>query len=317
MEEGNQTCVTEFVLLGFTDIPYLQVTLFVFAFAFYLLNITSNSTIMTVVIAEPRLHTPMYYLLANLSLLDFCISSAIVPKMLSGFMVEKKTISFEACIVQLHFSHFFGCTEAMLLTAMSIDRYVAICHPLRYLTIMTIMNVSACIWLTSCSWSVGFMYSLPHTILTARLPFCASNRVSHFFCDIKPLLKLACTDTYINEILVLLITGFVAIGTFGMILLSYVYIGSHLMKIKSSESRQKAFSTCVSHLTVVLFFLGAAACTYLGPTTNDSMYKDRMAAILFTVITPTLNPIIYALRNEVVKQSMKKLIYGNVVWWPS
>ncbi|XP_069490888.1 olfactory receptor 12D1-like [Ambystoma mexicanum] len=317
MEEGNQTCVTEFVLLGFTDIPYLQVALFVFAFAFYLLNITANSTIMTVVIAEPRLHTPMYYLLANLSLLDFCISSAIVPKMLSGFMVEKKTISFEACIVQLHFSHFFGCTEAMLLTAMSIDRYVAICHPLRYLTIMTIMNVSACIWLTSCSWSVGFMYSLPHTILTARLPFCASNRVSHFFCDIKPLLKLACTDTYINEILVLLITGFVAIGTFGMILLSYVYIGSHMMKIKSSESRQKAFSTCVSHLTAVFFFLGAAACTYLGPTTNDSMYKDRMAAILFTVVTPTLNPIIYALRNEVAKQSMKKLIYGNVVWWPS
>ncbi|XP_069491489.1 olfactory receptor 12D1-like [Ambystoma mexicanum] len=314
MEEGNQTRVTEFVLLGLTDSPYLQVVFFVFGFAFYLLNITANSLIMTVVITEPLLHTPMYYLLANLAFLDFCISSVTVPKMLSNFMVEKKTISFGGCIAQMHLFHFLGCTECMLLMSMSIDRYVAICLPLRY---VTIMNDGACFWLTSSSWSVGFLYSLPHTILTAKLPFCASNRISHFFCDIKPLMKLACSDTYINESLVLIITGFFSLSTFGMILVSYVYIGSHLMKIKSSESRQKAFSTCVSHLTVVLFFFGTAICTYLGPVTNDSMYKDRMAAILFTVVTPTLNPIIYALRNKEVKQSMKKLFYRSAVWWPS
>ncbi|XP_069491493.1 olfactory receptor 12D1-like [Ambystoma mexicanum] len=314
MEDGNQTHVTEFVLLGFTEMPYLQVVLFVFALAFYILNIMANSIIVTVVITEPNLHTPMYYLLANLSFLDFCISSVTVPKMLCDFMVEKKTISFEGCIAQLHFFHLLGCTEAMLLTSMSIDRYVAICHPLRY---VTIMNASTCIWLTSSSWSVGFLYSLPHTILTARLPFCASNQVSHFFCDIKPLLKLACTDTYINEMLVSIIAGFFAPSALFMILVSYVYIGSHLMKIKSSESRQKAFSTCVSHLTVVLFYFGTAICTYLRPSTKDSMDQDRMTAILFTVVTPTLNPIIYALRNKEVKQSMKKLIYSNVVWWPS
>ncbi|XP_069491445.1 olfactory receptor 12D1-like [Ambystoma mexicanum] len=282
---------------------------FVFAFTFYLINITANSVIMTVVITEPNLHTPMYYLLANLSLLDFCFSSVTVPKMLSDFMVEKNMISFGGCIAQLHFIHFLGCTEAMLLMSTSMDRYVAICHPLRY---VTVMNDSACIWLTSTSWSVGFLYSFSHTILTARLPFCASNRDSHFFCDIKPLLKLACTNTFINEILVTVITGLLAVGTLFMILVSYVYIGSHLMKIKSSESRQKAFSTCASHLTVVLFYYGTAICIYLRPSTKDSMDQDRMTAILFTVVTPTLNPIIYALRNKEVKQSMKKLIYGPV-----
>ncbi|XP_069490421.1 olfactory receptor 12D1-like [Ambystoma mexicanum] len=314
MEEGNQTRVTEFVLLGFTDIPYLQVILFVFALAFYLLNIMANSIIVTVVIAEPHLHTPMYYLLSNLSFLDFCFSSVTVPKMLVDFMAQKKTISFGGCIAQLHFFHFLGSTEAMLLASMAFDRYVAICHPLRY---VVIMNNSACILLAASSWSIGFVYSLFNAILTARLPFCSSNLVSHFFCDIKPLLKLACTDTYINEILMTILTGIVALSTFSMILVSYVYIGSHLIKIKSSESRQKAFSTCVSHLTVVLFYFGTAISIYLRPATKDSIDQDRMTAILISVITPTLNPLIYALRNKEVKQSLKKLIYGNAVRWPS
>ncbi|XP_069490298.1 olfactory receptor 12D1-like [Ambystoma mexicanum] len=311
MEGGNETRVTEFVLLGVTDAPDLQLILFSLTLAFYLLSLLGNSIIVTVVVTEPHLHTPMYYLLANLSFLDFCYSSVTVPKMLEDIMSQKKTISFGGCIVQLHFFHFLGSTEAMLLASMSFDRYVAICHPLRY---VVIMNNAACILLALFSWSIGFLYSLFHTILTARLPFCASNRVSHFYCDIKPLLKLACTDTYINERLVTVITGSVALSTFFMILVSYVYIGSHLMKIKSSESRQKAFSTCASHLTVVVFYFGTAFCTYLRPTTKDSLDQDRMTAILFTVVTPALNPIIYALRNKEVKRSMKKLIYGNAVW---
>ncbi|XP_069490187.1 olfactory receptor 12D1-like [Ambystoma mexicanum] len=311
MEGGNETRVTEFVLLGVTDAPDLQLILFSLTLAFYLLSLLGNSIIVTVVVTEPHLHTPMYYLLANLSFLDFCYSSVTVPKMLADIMSQKKTISFGGCIVQLHFFHFLGSTEAMLLASMSFDRYVAICHPLRY---VVIMNNAACILLALFSWSIGFLYSLFHTILTARLPFCASNRVSHFYCDIKPLLKLACTDTYINERLVTVITGSVALSTFFMILVSYVYIGSHLMKIKSSESRQKAFSTCASHLTVVVFYFGTAFCTYLRPTTKDSLDQDRMTAILFTVVTPALNPIIYALRNKEVKRSMKKLIYGNAVW---
>ncbi|KAM3918977.1 olfactory receptor 12D1-like [Leptodactylus fuscus] len=304
MEELNETIVTEFILLGITSLPKLQVFLFVTFLMFYLLSFVGNLCIVTVVIADHGLHTPMYFLLGNLSFLDFFYATTTVPKMLSGLLMEDKKISFQACITQLHIFHFLGSTEAMLLASMSYDRYVAICNPLRYHVLMARV---VCIELAFTSWLIGFLYSLFHTILTSRLPFCRMNQITHFYCDIKPLLRLACTDTHINESLVNIVTGSVALGTFVLIIISYIFIATHLQNIRSEQGRSKAFSTCSAHLTVVLLYFGTAFCTYLKPATKDSLEQDRMTAILFTVITPALNPIIYALRNKDVKKALRKL----------
>ncbi|XP_053576246.1 olfactory receptor 12D3-like [Bombina bombina] len=308
MEKSNQTSVTEFILLGITNIPRLKIWLFLVFFIFYLFNLIGNLSIVVVVIYDRSLHTPMYFLLGNLSFLDFFYGTTTVPKMLAGLVMEDKKISFQSCITQLHVFHFLGSTEALLLMSMSYDRYVAICNPLRY---HILMAKTACIQLASSSWATGFIYSLSHTILTSRLPFCKFNKVSHFYCDIKPLLKLACTDTHLNESLVSIVTGFVALSSFLLIVISYIFIGTHLLKIASSQGRGKAFSTCTSHLTVVLLYYGTAFCTYLRPATKDSLEQDRLTAILFTVITPALNPLIYALRNKDVKKGLSKLFLGH------
>ncbi|XP_075048072.1 olfactory receptor 12D2-like [Mixophyes fleayi] len=280
MEELNETSVKEFILLGITNLPQVQTFLFITFLLFYLFCFVGNLSIVTVVITDHGLHTPMYFFLSNLSFLDFFYATTTVPKMLSGLLMEDKTISFQGCIIQLHFFHFLGSTEATLLSSMSYDRYVAICNPLRY---HVLMSRTICIELAFISWLVGFLYSLLHTILTSRLPFCSANKITHFYCDIKPLLKLACTDTHVNEGLVSIITGSVALG------------------------RNKAISTCTSHLIVVLLYYGTAFCTYLRPATKDSLEQDRITAVLFTVITPALNPLIYALRNKEVKRALRKL----------
>ncbi|KAG8560297.1 hypothetical protein GDO81_014897 [Engystomops pustulosus] len=303
MEELNETFVNEFILLGITNLPELQLFFFVMFLIFYLLSFVGNLSIVTLVIADHGLHTPMYFLLGNLSFLDFFYATTTVPKMLSGLLVEDKKISFQGCIAQLHIFHFLGSTEAMLLASMSYDRYVAICNPLRY---HVLMARAVCIELAFISWLIGFLYSLSHTILTSRLPFCHFNKITHFYCDIKPLLKLACTDTHINESLVNILTGSVALSTFVLIIISYTFIVVHLQNIRSEKGRSKAFSTCTSHLTVVFLYFGTAFCTYLRPATKDSLEQDRMTAVLFTVITPALNPIIYALRNKEVKRALKK-----------
>ncbi|KAM4663649.1 olfactory receptor 12D1-like [Discoglossus pictus] len=303
MEILNQTSVTEFVLLGITNIPQLQMPLFILFLTFYIFNLIGNLSIVIVVIHDYNLHTPMYFLLGNLSFVDLFYSSNIVPKLLAGLLMEDKKISFQGCIFQLHVFHFLGSTEALLLMSMSYDRYVAICKPLRY---NIIMAKAACIQLASGSWATGFLYSLSHTILTSRLPFCRF-KVSHFCCDIKPLLKLACTDTTLNESLVSIVTGFVGLSSFSLIVISYSFIATHLMNINSSQGRRKAFSTCISHMTVVLLYYGTAFFTYLRPATKDSLEQDRLSAILFTVITPALNPLIYALRNKDVKKALYKM----------
>ncbi|XP_040266987.1 olfactory receptor 12D2-like [Bufo bufo] len=310
MEEVNETIVTEFILLGITDLRELQVFFFVTFLFFYLLSFLGNLSIVTVVSVDHVLHTPMYFLLGNLSFLDFFYATTTVPKMLSGLLVEDKKISFQGCIVQLHIFHFLGSTEAMLLASMSYDRYVAICNPLRY---HILMARAMCLQLAFTSWLIGFLYSLFHTILTSRLPFCNKNKVKHFYCDIKPLLKLACTDTHINESLVNIVTGSVALGTFVLIMISYTFIATHLQNIRSDQGRSKAFSTCTSHLTVVLLYFGTAFCTYLRPATKDSLEQDRVTAVLFTVITPALNPIIYALRNKDVKRAFRKLFFEGLL----
>ncbi|KAM8921464.1 olfactory receptor 12D1-like [Pelodytes ibericus] len=307
MEAWNGTSIHDFILMGLTDIPWLQKVLLVSFSFLYLLNILGNTSIMTLVIRDPTLHTPMYFLLGNLSFMDMLYASTTVPKMLVGFLMEN-TISIKGCITQLHFFHFLGCSEGVILASMGYDRYVAICKPLRY---NTIMDKTVCIQLVLASCITGLAYSMIHSVMTSQLPFCLQRKIRHFFCDVKPVIKLACTDTHLNEIMLTVVGGFFSTGTFFLTMISYCYISIHLLNIRCSRGRRKAFSTCSSHLTIVILFYGTAMCTYLGPSSDASIEKDKVAAILFTVITPTLNPFIYAFRNKEVKKSLKRVFKNS------
>ncbi|KAM4663607.1 olfactory receptor 12D1-like [Discoglossus pictus] len=301
----NQTLVTSFLLLGLTEIVEVQTILFGVFSIFYITNLTGNISIMVLTLKNPSLHTPMYFFLWNLSFIDICFSSVAVPKMLADFLVLKKTISFGGCMCQIHFFHFMGSTEVMLLTIMSYDRYVAIGNPLRY---FLIMNPTVCISLALGAWVAGFFHSLLHTVLTAKLPFCGPNLVNHFFCDIKPVLKLACSDTSLNLKLLIRVTGSLATTSFLLTFLSYLSITKYLLKIRTTEGRKNAFSTCSAHLTVVFLLYGTAIFTYLRPSSQHLLDQDRIIAVMFTVVTPALNPIIYTLRNKDMKKAMMQMV---------
>ncbi|XP_068110979.1 olfactory receptor 12D1-like [Hyperolius riggenbachi] len=302
MEGWNGTTAYVFTLMGVTSLFWLEKLLFVLVLFFYILDVLGNIAIMFLVFRDVSLHSPMYILLANLSFVDVCFSTVTVPKMLVGFWTEN-TISLEGCVAQMYFFHFLGCTEGVLLASMGYDRFVAICHPLRYHTLMKKM---VCFQFVLVAWVIGLSTSLVHAIMTSQLPFCSSTKIKHFFCDVKPVIKLACVDTHLNEAVLTNVLGFLSTSTFLLTILSYVYIIHNLIKIRSSQGRAKAFSTCSSHLTIVMLFYGTAMCTYLGPSTEDSIEKDRIAALLFTVITPAMNPVIYTFRNKDVKKSLKK-----------
>ncbi|XP_071972526.1 olfactory receptor 12D1-like [Engystomops pustulosus] len=308
MEEINKTLLDEFIFTGITGQPWLQKFLFVFVLFFYILDICGNLTIVSLVVRDPTLQSPMYFLLGNLSFLDFLFSSVTVPKLMAGLLMMN-AITVKGCITQMYFFHALGCTEGVLLASMGYDRYVAICHPLQYINIM---RRSTCIQLVFVSWLTGCSTSLIHAVMTSQLPFCNNQRIKHFFCDVKPVIKLACKDISVNEITLATVSGFLSTGTFSLTMLSYVFIITSILKIKSSKGRSKIFSTCSSHFTIVILFYGTAMCTYLGPSSETSLEKDRIAAILFTVITPTLNPIIYALRNKEVMNAIKKLIKRSI-----
>ncbi|XP_044127275.1 olfactory receptor 12D2-like [Bufo gargarizans] len=303
MDPLNKTSLSDFILTGLTDVPWLQKLLFIFVLFFYQLGNMGNIIIIILAIRDPSLHSPMYFFLANLSFLDICFSSVTVPKIMAGFWIQN-VISIKACIVQMYFFHALGFSEGVLLSAMGYDRYVAICHPLRY---RIIMRRSICFYLVFLSWSAGLTTSLVNALMTSQLPFCNVNRVRHFYCDVKPVIKLACRDIRFNEMTLLYFSGFICTGTFILTVLSYFYIISHLVNHQSSKGRSKAFSTCSAHLTVVLLFYGTAMCTYLGPDSEASIESDRVAAILATVITPSLNPIIYTLRNKEVRNSLRNM----------
>nr|DBA14201.1 TPA: hypothetical protein GDO54_005203 [Pyxicephalus adspersus] len=290
--------------MGVTDLSWLQKVLFVLVVFFYLLDVLGNSVIISLVFQDISLHSPMYFLLANLSFVDICFSSVTVPKMMVGFW-KHNTISLEGCIAQMYFFHFLGCTEGILLASMGYDRYAAICQPLRY---NALMGKNVCVFFVLISWVIGLTTSFVHAIMASQLPFCNSNKIMHFFCDVKPVIKLACADIHLNEAILTNVLGFLSTVTFVLTIVSYVFIIFSLLKIRSSYRRSKAFSTCSSHLTVVILFYGTAMCTYLGPSTKDTIEKDRIAALLFTVITPAMNPVIYTLRNQEVKKSLKKAL---------
>ncbi|KAM3821109.1 olfactory receptor 12D3-like [Vipera latastei] len=300
----NQTKVEEFILLGLNKDLELQYIFFAIFLLLYMATLVGNGAIVIVVLAEPRLHSPMYFFLGNLSCLDIFHSTITIPKMLSGFLTEPQTISFNGCMVQLFFLYFLGSSEGILLGIMAYDRYVAICNPLRY-TIT--MRKECCFLMATATLLTGFFHALMHVVVTAHLPFCGPNLIEHFVCDIKPLLKLACGSTYLNLMLLSIVTSSVVMGPFIFILLSYLYIITFLLcKVQSQSGWQKAFFTCGSHLTVVALLYIPVLSNYMLPTVGNSSQRDMIITLFYSTITPVLNPLIYTLRNREVKVTMKK-----------
>ncbi|KAF7487209.1 olfactory receptor 12D3-like [Marmota monax] len=304
----NVTTVDEFLLLSLTSVPELQPVFFVMFLIIYLINLVGNGAILMIVILEPKLHSPMYFFLGNLSCLDICYSSVTLPKVLMNLLSTRRAISFLGCITQLHFFHFLGSTEAILLALMAFDRFVAICNPLRY---TVIMNPQLCVLLAAVTWFFSFFNALMHSVMTARLDFCHSLKLNHFFCDVKPLLELACGNTELNQWILSIVTGSVSMGAFFLTLLSYFYIiGFLVLKNRSCRILHKALSTCASHFMVVCLFYGPVGFTYIRPASATSMSEDQTVAVIYSAVTPVLNPLIYTLRNKEVMLALKK-IFGR------
>ncbi|XP_067151499.1 olfactory receptor 4S2-like, partial [Apteryx mantelli] len=303
----NVSSVKEFILLGLSKNQGVQKICFVVFLFFYIVTVAGNLLIVVTVVSSQRLNSPMYFFLCHLSIADICFSSVTAPKMIADFLVEKKTISFGGCMAQLFGLHFFACAEIFILTAMAYDRYFAICRPLHYTTLMT---RRVCGWMVMGSWVGGFVHSLVHTLITVSLPFCGPNKIDHYFCDVHPLLQLACTDTYVVGVIVVANSGMITLVSFVILVTSYIVILFSL-KRRTSEGRYKALSTCGSHITVVILFFGPCTFIYIRPSSNLS--EDKSVAVFYTVITPMLNPLIYTLRNEEMKRAMRKL-WNRKVW---
>ncbi|XP_005330117.4 olfactory receptor 4C15 [Ictidomys tridecemlineatus] len=298
----NQSFITEFVFMGLSQNSTIQKILFVVFLLVYIATIGGNMLIVVTILCSPvLLGSPMYFFLAVLSFLDVCYSSAITPKMVVDSIHERKTITFEGCMIQLFTEHLFGGAEMIILTAMAYDRYVAICKPLHY---STIMNWRLCGILVGVAWSGGFLHSIIQILFTFQLPFCGPNVIDHFMCNLYPLLKLACTDTHILGLLVIANSGLICIINFSLLLVSYGVILFSLRK-HSAEGRRKALSTCGSHITVVVLFFVPCIFIYARPPSIFSF--DKEVEMFYTVFTPLLNPLVYTLRNKEVKNAMRKL----------
>ncbi|XP_070251475.1 LOW QUALITY PROTEIN: olfactory receptor 1G1 [Myotis yumanensis] len=306
MEWENLTSVSEFFLLGLSAQPEQQEVLFGLFLSMYLITVAGNLLIILAITADAQLHTPMYFFLVNLSLADTCFISTTVPKMLANIWIQNQVISYAGCLSQLYFFFAFGMLEAFLLAVMAYDRYVAICHPLHYIMVM---SPGLCVCLVSASWIVTALSSLLHTLLLDSLSFCADHEIPHFFCDINPLLSLSCTDPFINELVIFTIGGLTGLVCVLCLIISYTYIFSTILKIPSAQGKRKAFSTCSSHLSVVSLFFGTSFCVYFSPPSTRSAQKGAVASVMYTVVTPMLNPFIYSLRNRDIKSSLRKVIW--------
>uniref|UniRef100_A0A4X1T002 Olfactory receptor n=1 Tax=Sus scrofa TaxID=9823 RepID=A0A4X1T002_PIG len=303
LEMNNQTDVTELIFLGFSNHPNLQGLFFLVFLVIYLTTLLGNVLIIMATRISSALHTPMYYFLSNLSFLDICYTSTTIPVMLVNFFREKKTISYRGCVSQIFFLVTGAGTEGVLLAAMAYDRYVAICHPLQY---PVLMGVKVCVCLVTGSWLCGLVNSVTHTVLAATLTLCGPNQISHFLCDVPLLLKLSCSDTSLNEFVLHVASATIGLSPCLLTAVSYILIISAVLRIPSAQGRSKAFSTCASHLTVVVVFFGTANFNYDRPNVGYSLDMDILISVLFCVITPMLNPIIYSLRNKEIKSALKK-----------
>ncbi|XP_060244406.1 olfactory receptor 1468-like [Meriones unguiculatus] len=305
MTMNNQTVISQFLLLGLHIPPEHQHLFYALFLAMYLTTVLGNLIIIILILLDSRLHTPMYFFLSNLSFSDLCFSSVTMPKLLQNMQSQVPSITYVGCLTQMYFLMVFGGLEIFLLLVMAYDRYVAICLPLQY---SSIMSPSLCVCLVLLSWVFILLYSMLHTLLLARLSFCEDNVIPHFFCDISALLKLACSDIYINELMIFILGGLVSVIPFLLIILSYIQIVSSILRVSSTKVIHKVFSTCGSHLSVVSLFYGTIISLYIYPSGNNSTVKETVMAMMYTVVTPMLNPFIYSLRNRDMKEALMRVL---------
>uniref|UniRef100_A0A8C4PNK0 Olfactory receptor n=1 Tax=Equus asinus asinus TaxID=83772 RepID=A0A8C4PNK0_EQUAS len=308
MEQKNGSSFTGFILLGFSDRPQLELVLFVVLLIFYIFTLLGNTTIIALSHLDPHLHTPMYFFLSNLSFLDLCYTTSIVPQLLVNLRGTDKFISFAGCVVQLFISLGLGCTECILLGVMAFDRYVAVCRPLHY---TVIMHPRLCVLMASASWLFGVTNSLLQTVLIFRLPLCGRNKLDHFLCEIPALLKLACTDITMIQSEIFFVSALDLLLPVAFIMFSYGRIIRAILRIKSAAGQRKAFGMCGSHLTVVTLFYGTAIYAYLQPSNNYSQDQGKFISLFYTIVTPMINPLIYTLRNKDVKGAMRKVLWKD------
>ncbi|XP_038189585.1 olfactory receptor 5B12-like [Arvicola amphibius] len=301
----NISEVMEFILAGLTDVPELQVPLFVIFTFIYLFTLVGNLGMLVLILLDSRLHTPMYFFLSNLSFVDCVYASAVTPKVMQGFLTGDKVISYSACAAQMFFFAAFATIESFILASMAFDRHAAVCKPLHYSTTMT---TTMCVLLVSGSYINGILQSSIHVSFTFQLSFCNSNVVNHFFCDIPPLLAISCSDIYIDEIVLFMLAAFNVTFTLLVIFTSYLLIFVAILRMHSTEGRKKAISTCASHLTTVSIFYGTIIFMYLQPSSSHSMDTDKMASVFYTMVIPMLNPLVYSLRNKEVKNAFRKFL---------
>uniref|UniRef100_A0A8C8SGZ8 Olfactory receptor n=1 Tax=Pelusios castaneus TaxID=367368 RepID=A0A8C8SGZ8_9SAUR len=308
MEKENHTAVTEFILLGFTDNPKLQIFLFIAFLLMYLLILMGNLGMIVLIKVDSQLQTPMYFFLSNLALLDIGYSTVIMPSTLMTLVAENKAISFTGCAAQFYLFCIAIACECYLLGVMAYDRFTAICNPLLY---SVIMSKQFCVLLVLGSYFISCVYSTIQTVFIFRLSYCGSNVINHFFCDVPPILKLSCSDTHITDIVHFTCATMAVTSTLLIILISYLYIVVAILKINSTKGRHKAFSTCTSHLLAVTIFYGTGSFMYLRPNSKYSMEHDKIISVFYTLGIPMLNPLIYSLRNKEVKETFRRMIEKN------
>ncbi|CAM9439004.1 unnamed protein product [Rangifer tarandus platyrhynchus] len=302
MEQNNGTKVTEFILLGFAGQHKYWRVLFIVFLVIYLVTLVGNIGMILLIKIDSSLHTPMYFFLQNLAFVDLCYTSAITPKMLQNFVDTGQSISFIGCMVQLLVYGAFATSDCYILAAMAVDRYVAICNPLRY---GTVMSQRVCSQLLTGSYFMGFLNASVNTSFTFSLNFCKSNKINHFFCDAPPILTLSCSSIYLNIMLLTVFVGFNLTLTVSVVIFSYMFILIAILKISSAAGRKKAFSTCASHLTAVTIFYGTLSYMYLHHRTIESQEQEKMASVFYGIMIPMLNPLIYSLRNHDVREALK------------
>ncbi|ELW46850.1 olfactory receptor 1009 [Tupaia chinensis] len=305
MADENYTRVTEFIFTGLNYNPQLQVFFFLLFLSFYIINLTGNLGMIVLIRIDSHLHTPMYFFLSHLSFVDICFSSVVIPKMLTDFFMKRKVISFLGCALQQWFFGYFVTAECFLLASMAYDRYVAICNPLLY---SVAMSQRLCIQLVVGLHVIGFLNTMTHSTNAFRLPFCGPNVINHFFCDIFPLLSLVCADTRLNKLIVFVVAGAVGVLSGLTILISYVYILTAILRIRSADGRRKAFSTCSSHLTAVSILYGTLFFIYVRPSASFSLNLNKVVSVFYTAVIPMLNPLIYSLRNKEVKDAIRRTV---------